>query len=663
MHHAGVDQAHGLLIRPVQSSRARPAHAGRARRVLLVAAVLCAAAPAAAVGAADQVRPADGEPVPGELLVGFEPGAGGTERAAARRAAGVTVERALRIDGVQLVKLAPGESREAAIARLERDPAVAFAEPNRRRTAQATLPNDPQFNQLWGMNAIHAPEAWDLETGGDTLVAVVDEGVAYDHPDLAANVWHNPGETPGNGIDDDHNGYRDDVVGYDFVGTGDSNPRGSGSHGTHVAGTIAAAGNNGLGVAGVSWSARLMILRALGTSSGTDADIAEAFDYAADMGARVVNASLGGPGATTTLRLPITTHPNTLFVVAAGNESADNEQGDGSYPCDYPDLNIICVAATTQSDGFASFSNFGTTSVDLGAPGNGIYSTVPGNSAQPAAFGFMSGTSMATPHVSGALSLLLAHEPALTAAQACASVLDSGDPLASLAGKTQTGRRLNVFNALRADPAPVASTGTASSVTTTAATLGGTIGSRCATTRWQFEYGPTQAYGTSTPMIGLANRTEGVSAAIGGLAPATTYHYRLVGARGAERFPGADATFTTESASRTSSSTQEEPPPVTTPPVIETTATTPTLRERARAARVTCTRARRTLRCRVTRAGTLRLRLTVKRNGHVVTRATGRAGTRITLRAPRAKPGRYTVTVTLLENGDRASATKRIRIR
>ncbi|HEX7222415.1 MAG TPA: S8 family serine peptidase, partial [Candidatus Limnocylindrales bacterium] len=394
-----------------------------------------------------------------------------------------------------------------------------------------------------------------------------------------------------------------------------------------------------------------------------DADIAEAFDYAADMGARVVNAALGGPGATTTLRLPITTHPNTLFVVAAGNESANNELGDGSYPCNYPDLNVVCVAATTQSDGLASFSNFGSTSVDLGAPGTGIYSTVPGNSAQPAAFGFMSGTSMATPHVSGALSLLLAHKPALTAAQACASVLDSGDLASSLAGKTHTGRRLNVFNALRADPAPVASTGTASSLTTTGATLGGTIGSRCATTRWQFEYGPTQAYGTSTPMIGVANRAEGVSAAINGLTPATTYHYRLVGAGGSEHFTGADATFTTGSASRTSSSTHDEAPPVTTPPVTETTATTPSLRERARATRVTCTRARRTLRCRVTRAGTLGLRLTVKRSGRVVSRGTGRAGKRIALKAPKAKPGRYTITVTLLENGDRASATKRIRIR
>jgi hypothetical protein len=200
-------------------------------------------------------------------------------------------------------------------------------------------------------------------------------------------------------------------------------------------------------------------------------------------------------------------------------------------------------------------------------------------------------------------------------------------------------------------------------VTTTGATLGGTIGSRCAKTTWQFEYGPTQAYGTSTPIVTVANRSDGVSAAISGLAPATTYHYRLVGVRGSERFTGADATFTTETASRTSASTEEEAPPVTTPPVTETTATTPSLRERARAARVTCTRAQKTFRCRVTRAGSIRLRLTIERNGHVVSRGTGRAGKRIALRSAKAKPGRYTITITLLENGDRASATKRIRIR
>ena len=597
----------------------------------------------------------------------FEPGSGGGERAAARRAAGVTVERALRVDGVQLVKLAPGESQAAAIARLERDPAVAFAEPNRVRTTQATVPNDPQFFQLWGMDSIDAPEAWDLRTGGDTLVAVVDEGVAYDHPDLDGNIWRNPGEISGNGVDDDGNGYKDDLIGYDFVGTGDNNPRGSGSHGTHVAGTIAAEGNNGTGVTGVSWTARMMVLRVLNSAGqGSDADIAEAFDYAGDMGARVVNASLGGPGDSAALRVPITTHPDTLYVVAAGNDGTNNELGDGNYPCNYPDLNVICVASTTQGDGLSSFSNFGSTSVDLGAPGSNIYSTVPGGSG----YGFLSGTSMATPHVSGALALLFAHKPALTAPQACASILDTGDPAAALAGKTQTGRRLNVNNALRTDQPPVASTGAASSVTQTAATLGGAIASRCTATTWLFEYGQTQAYGSTTSLTNLVNRANGISAAITGLAPATTYHYRLVGIRGTERFPGADATFTTAAGTRTNTSTQggtppPATPPGTTPPPVQTEST-PSLATLARQARVTCTRVRRTIRCRVTKTTrAVRIRLVLKRRGRLVARAAGLSGNRITIKVKGGKPklGRYTVTLTVLENDDRATTTKRIRIR
>ena len=340
------------------------------------------------------IRPplAAGQPVPGELLVGFERAATGAKRAAARRAAGVTVRRALRVDGVQLVELDRGESAADAIARLERDPSVRYAEPNRWRTAAATLPDDPLFGQLWGLSNtgqivggsggvadsdIDAPEAWDVITGGETLVAVVDEGVAYDHPDLAPNMWRNPGEVAGNGIDDDGNGFVDDVHGADMVDR-DGDPRDFGGHGTHVAGTIAAAGGDGVGITGVSWSARLMAVRALGPDGGTDADVAEAFDYAADMGARVVNASLGGPGASATLRSSITSHPNTLFVVAAGNDGADNEVvAGGSFPCNFPDANLICVAATTQRDQLASFSNFGSTSVDLGAPGTNILSAAP----------------------------------------------------------------------------------------------------------------------------------------------------------------------------------------------------------------------------------------------------------------------------------------------
>ncbi len=381
-------------------------------RSLSLATALCAVMGALAGGAeaaprgtaapltpgADLVRPAleQGDPIPGELLVGFRRTAQGVDRAAARRQAGVRVERALRVEGVQLVTVERGSSAREAIERLEADPAVRYAEPNRLRRASATVPDDPGFGQLWGLHNtgqtvsgiaglldsdIDAPEAWDLSTGGGALVAVVDEGIAYDHPDLAPNMWRNPGEVAGNGVDDDGNGYVDDVHGIDTVDD-DSDPRDSGGHGTHVAGTIAAAGDNGIGIAGVSWDAEVMALRALGAEGGSDATVAEAFDYAGDMGARVVNASLGGPGASQTLQQPITEHPRTLFVVAAGNGGDDgigddNDGASADYPCAYDDANLICVAATTPSDGLAGFSNFGATTVDLGAPGTNVLSAAP----------------------------------------------------------------------------------------------------------------------------------------------------------------------------------------------------------------------------------------------------------------------------------------------
>ena len=347
---------------------------------------------------ADLVRPAlaQGDPIPGELLVGFRRNVQGVDRAAARRHAGVRVERALRVEGVQLVTVERGRSTREAIERLEADPAVRYAEPNRLRRASATVPNDPAFGQLWGLHNtgqtvdgiaglldrdIDAPEAWDLSTGGGALVAVVDEGIAYDHPDLAPNLWTNPGEIADNDVDDDGNGYVDDMHGIDTIDD-DSDPRDFGGHGTHVAGTIAAEGDNGIGIAGVSWDAAVMAVRALGAGGGSDATVAEAFDYAGDMGARVVNASLGGPGASQTLQQPITDHPSTLFVVAAGNGGDDGigDDNDGAvaeYPCAYDDANLICVAATTPSDGLAGFSNFGATTVDLGAPGTNVLSAAP----------------------------------------------------------------------------------------------------------------------------------------------------------------------------------------------------------------------------------------------------------------------------------------------
>jgi subtilisin family serine protease len=334
-------------------------------------AVVVALVAAALLPAAAAARTA----VPGEVIVRFAPGAA---RADVRADARVNVVRASQLPGVQLVKVRSGQTVAAAVKELERRPGVRFAEPNYTYRASATEPDDYDAGQLWGLATIDAPDAWDLTHGSDSVqVAVVDTGIAYDHDDLAGNMWTNPGEIAANATDDDGNGFVDDVHGYDFVGAGDADPRDVNGHGSHVAGTIGAVGDNTNGVTGVNWDVALMAVRVLGAAGfGSTLDIAEGFDYAADNGARVVNASLGGGGNSHTLELAIANHPDTLFVVAAGNESTNNDVTP-SYPCNYPELNLICVAATTQPDGLAGFSNTGATSVDLGAPGTAILSSIP----------------------------------------------------------------------------------------------------------------------------------------------------------------------------------------------------------------------------------------------------------------------------------------------
>ena len=312
---------------------------------VVVALVAAAIVPAAAAG-----RTA----VPGEVIVRFAPGAG---RADARHDTRVQLVRASRLPGVQLVKARRGQTVAAAMRELERRPGVRYAEPNYVYRASATEPDDFDELQLWGLAKINLPAAWDLTTGSPAVkVAVVDTGMAYDHDDLALNY--------------------DAAHSHDFF-AGDADPRDINGHGTHVAGTIGAVGNNTNGVTGVNWDVSLMAVRVLGAGGfGSTLTIAEGFDYAADNGARIVNASLGGGGNSQALEDAIASHPNTLYVVAAGNETTNND-ATPSYPCSYPQLNVICVAATTQADGLASFSNFGATSVDLGAPGTAIRSSVP----------------------------------------------------------------------------------------------------------------------------------------------------------------------------------------------------------------------------------------------------------------------------------------------
>jgi thermitase len=325
--------------------------------------------------------------VPGEVLVRFRSGVDQQARTSVLAELDATVKDALPLPGLRLVEIEGEASVPEAVEELEKQPEVRYAEPNFIYRTQA-IPNDPRFGELWGLDNgaldadIDAPEAWNKTTGSSSVtVAVVDTGVAYDHVDLAPNMWTNPGESgggkPTNGIDDDGNGLVDDSRGWDYV-SDDNDPRDLNGHGTHVAGTIGARGNDGQGVAGVSWRVGLMPVRVLDESgSGTAADVAAGFAYAGAKGADVVNASLGGGGFSQTMLDAINGAPETLFVVAAGNNGDDNDLTP-TYPCNYTSPNLVCVAATTESDGVAWFSNVGENSVDLGAPGTNILSAQPG---------------------------------------------------------------------------------------------------------------------------------------------------------------------------------------------------------------------------------------------------------------------------------------------
>jgi thermitase len=294
--------------------------------------------------------------VRGQVVVRFRANADPVTRLQAMSEVNASAVRPLGVPGLQLVHIRG--SVPDAVSAFESNPAVAYAEPNYVYHA-TKVPNDPRYSQLWGMAKISAPSAWNISFGSaDVKVAVVDTGISTDHLDLRENV----------------------VPGYDFV-QGDADPHDFNGHGTHVAGTIGARGNNWLGVSGVDWEVGLMPVRVLdGSGSGSNANVTAGFAYACSHGANVVNASFGGTAYSTALRDAIAACPNTLFVVAAGNDGLSDD-ATPHYPCNYgapPDdlQNVICVAATDQNDALASFSNYGA-SVDLAAPGVGVTSTWP----------------------------------------------------------------------------------------------------------------------------------------------------------------------------------------------------------------------------------------------------------------------------------------------
>jgi len=408
----------------------------------LLAALAVVLSASAAVGS--NSRAAAPPYVEDTVLVRFVPGTPGAAKAAARESADGDLDATLRVvPGLERLKLR-GRSVVDAVAALSRNPNVVYAEPDYVVLAIAT-PNDPFLGQLWGMAKINAPAAWDVSTGSaNVVVGDIDTGIDSTHPDLAANVWVNPDEVAGNNVDDDSNGYVDDVNGWDFV-SNDNNPMDDHGHGTHTSGTVGATGNNGVGVSGVNWNVRVAALKFLNAQgSGSTSNAILALGYATAKGMRVTNNSWGGGGFSQGLYDAIANARNagSLFVAAAGNSSF-NDDVLPFYPASYSLDNVIAVAATTSTDGLASFSNYGASSVDLGAPGAGIISTVPGN-----AYESWSGTSMATPHVSGAAALLLAAHPSWSYAQVRDRIFCTARPLAALSGKTVTGGMLDLGAAL-----------------------------------------------------------------------------------------------------------------------------------------------------------------------------------------------------------------------
>ena len=313
----------------------------------------------------------------------------------------------------------------------------------------SATPNDTNFDSLWGMKAGYgadAQRAWNAQVGSSqTLIAVIDTGVDYNHPDLAANMWKNPGEIPNDGIDNDGNGYIDDYYGWNAAAD-NGNPMDDNGHGTHCAGTIAGVGNNGRGVAGVNWNAKIVAIKFLkANGSGSLSDAIQAIQYANKLVAdghnlKILNNSWGGGGFVAGLESAIIESANlgTVFVAAAGNDYGNDNDANPHYPSSYEVENVVAVAAIDSSGNLASFSNYGENSVDIAAPGVAIYSTYPGGTYKT-----LSGTSMATPHVAGALGLMYSHNPSMSAAALQTRLYYSGVELGSL-NSIVTKRTLNV---------------------------------------------------------------------------------------------------------------------------------------------------------------------------------------------------------------------------
>ena len=364
------------------------------------------------------------------------------------------------LPNLQRVQLPDGVGVEQALALFRGRSDVVYAEPN-YHLQSSVIPDDGRFIDMWALENegqtggtvdadIDASGAWDVHTGsGSLVIAVIDTGVNWQHPDLADNMWLNADEVPGDHIDNDGNGYVDDVYGYDFINR-DSNPMDDMGHGTHVAGTIGAVGNNGLGVTGVNWDIQIMGLKFLGSDgAGTTADAIEAINYAVANGAQISNNSWGGDPYSQAMfdALEAAANAGHLFVTASGNGDmfgiGINNDVSPFYPAGYEVSNVLAVAAVDHQDQLASFSNYGANSVDLAAPGVNILSTT-----YDGGYGQSSGTSMATPHVAGAAALVWDAHPDWSYTEVVAQLLDTVDVLPGLQGVVASNGRLNLANAL-----------------------------------------------------------------------------------------------------------------------------------------------------------------------------------------------------------------------
>jgi thermitase len=368
---------------------------------------------------------------PDEIIIKYRQGKDGASDALHQQHGSQGI-RKFKAYGLEQVKIRPGQSVQDAIRVFESDPDVAYAEPN-YIVHTMVIPADTYESQLWGMDKISAPAAWDISTGSQTvIIGTIDTGVDYTHPDLSPNIW-----TSADGSSH----------GYNAI-THVNDPMDDNGHGTHVAGTIGAVGNNGIGVVGVNWNVKIMACKFLDAKgSGYIADAIECMNYfgaqkAAGVNIIATNNSWGGGGYSQALYDAINAKPDILFIAAAGNSGTNNDV-TASYPANYDLPNVVAVAATDSADALASWSQYGRRTVDIGAPGVNIYSTLPHNS-----YANYSGTSMATPHVTGLAGLIKAKYTDANWQTIKNRILSTGDNVSSLTAKTLTGKRINANNAL-----------------------------------------------------------------------------------------------------------------------------------------------------------------------------------------------------------------------